>query len=95
MNAHVLILPRQCGKSMERERSVAMAILVTLYDNGGEMPFARLVGALPATRREIFRALHRQYDLGNVKRHYSGEPICLTASAKFALAAGRSSMGAE
>lgn len=63
-------------------------MLARLYDAGGELPFNRVWEGL-CTRREAFRILDRQYTLGNVKRHRSGEPITLTSSARIAIAAGR------
>lgn len=85
-----IVLPaRQCGKTLAREDQIDRALLALIFDAGGEMPFADLCAAMPATRRELWRSLGRQYSLGNVKRHHDGAPITLTASARAAIAAGR------
>ena len=85
-----IILPsRQTGKNYEREQLIDAAALALLFEAGGEMAFAELWQAMPATRREIWRSLNRQYTLGNIKRHREGEPIILTSSAKTAMAAAR------
>lgn len=86
----MIVFPaRRAGKTAARDALTDRAALALLYDAGGEMPFAELWRRLPVTRRELWRSLHRQYDLGNVKRHTEGEPIRLTASARAAIAAGR------
>lgn len=91
MTGRILVtLPaRQAGKTMARNHALDRAVLALLYDAGGEMPFADLWRALPCTRRDVWQSLHRQYDLGNVRRHREGEPIQLTKSAIVAVSAGR------
>lgn len=68
---------------------VESMILNAAYDAGGEIAYDSLCAAVPATRRNLFHALVRQSDLGNIRRHRTGEPITLTASARAAIAAGR------
>lgn len=84
-----MIPARQCGKSYAREQAVDRAVLLAIFEAGGELDFLRLFALLPATRRELYRSINRQQALGNVKRHRTGEPIALTASARCAIDAGR------
>lgn len=90
MTARLLSIPERAARDPKaRNHAIDRMVLALLYDAGGEMPFADLWKALPCTRREVWRSLHRQYDLGNVRRHRSGEPIILTHSAIVAISAGR------
>ncbi len=84
--------PRQVGKTVERENAADQALLSALYHAGGEISFIRLYEGSSFTRRELFRAMGRQYALGNIKRHRSGEPLALTASARIAMTAALSSL---
>lgn len=68
---------------------VESMVLNAAYDAGGAIAYEALSAAVPATRRKLFHALVRQSDLGNIRRHWDGEPITLTASARAAIAAGR------
>ncbi len=90
-----IISARQFGKSLAREASVDRAVLLALFEAGGELDFVSLYTLLPVTRRELFRSLNRQHTLGNVKRHRTGEPIALTASARAAIDAGRAGYALE
>lgn len=85
----VIELPRRCGKSATRALGIEHAALAQLHQAGGEMPFLDLWKRLPCTQRELWRALHRQNSLGNIKRHTLREPIALTASARAAMDAAR------
>lgn len=92
MTAVFIGRPRQVGKTLEREDAADRALLSALYRAGGEISFSRLYEVCAFTRRELFRAMGRQYALGNVKRHRSGEPLALTASARIAMTAALSSL---
>ncbi len=72
-----------------RAEEADRAVLAVLYRAGGECTFIRLYEDTGFNKREIYRALGRQYALGNVKRHRTGEPVVLTASARVAVAAGQ------
>lgn len=95
MKIATIIPARQCGKSFAREVAVDRAVLLALFEAGGELDFLRLFTLLPVTRRELYRSLNRQHTLGNVKRHRTGEPIALTASARAAIDAGRAGYALE
>lgn len=65
-------------------------LLSALYDAGGALPYRDLLGCLSAPRRDVWRALSRQYSLGNLRRQLRREdPIALTSSARIAIQAGR------
>ncbi|MGB3928918.1 MAG: hypothetical protein WBL20_08140, partial [Sphingobium sp.] len=69
-----------------RDAALERALLVTLYERGGPMAVGELEAALRCTRRDLFRAVRSQHGLGNLRK---GPSIALTASARFAIAAGR------
>lgn len=65
-------------------------VLSALYDAGGALPYRDLCQRLAQKRFEIYRALSRQYSLGNLRRQQRpSDPIALTSSARIAIAAGR------
>lgn len=80
--------------SIHDVRAEAM-VLNLAYDAGGSIPFDALrreiAGALPvkSVGRLIWRAVYTQHNLGNIMRHRGNDPIVLTPSARFAIAAGR------
>lgn len=70
-----------------RDRALAAALLVTLYERGEPMALSELEIALRCDRRSAWRAIRDQQVMGNVR----GRPVVeLTPSARFAIAAGRS-----
>jgi|GEM_PF-2927529 len=100
MTKAVILPARRAGKSLFaaavsaaqaeilHAQAVDRAVLVKLQDLGGEVHFNQLWDALPVSKRDLYRSLARQHALGNVKRHHRGEPIALTAAARFAIEAG-------
>lgn len=71
---------------------IEQTLLIHLFDCGVPMSVSDLETSLGCTRRDLWCAVRAQALLGNVKR---GTPICLTASARVAIAAGRSSGAAH
>lgn len=71
---------------------IEQALLAHLFDCGAPLSVSELEIGLGCTRRDLWCAVRAQALLGNLKR---GTPICLTASARVAIAAGRSSGAAH
>ncbi len=74
---------------LQHEQAVDRTVLITIDNLGGEVDFVTLLRELPLCRRDLYRSLNRQNMLGNVKRCHPGDPVALTAAARFAIAAGR------
>jgi len=84
---HLAIQPtRRCGKSIWHLQQVEMLLLNALFDAPAPMSVTDLETALDCIRRDIWQAIQRQRQLGNIKK---GQPIELTASARIAMAAAR------
>jgi hypothetical protein len=63
------------------------ALLTTLFDRGGPMTMLEPETALRWIRRDIFRAIRAQHQLGNIRRFDGG--VTLTAACRFAIQAAR------
>ncbi|MBB5985331.1 hypothetical protein [Sphingobium lignivorans] len=66
-----------------------MMVLNSIFDAGGTMDLVALRAALPATGRDLRKAIVHQRSLGNLRLCEVEGTLTLTASARAAIAAGR------
>lgn len=71
------------------QHPLEMMVLNRIFDAGGAMDLAGLRAALPATGRDLRKAIVHQRSLGNLRLCEAEGTLSLTASARAAIAAGR------
>lgn len=83
----IMTIPaRRDGKTLAADERLQIALLNLLFDAIEPVSVSALAAVLRCTRRDLFCAIRLQALAGNIKK---GEPIALTSSCRFAIAAGR------
>lgn len=83
----VITMPaRRCGKNFTHLQLLEMRLLNALFDTQAPMTVTELEHILRCKRGDLWQAIRRQYMLANIKK---GQPVELTSSGHFAIAAGR------
>lgn len=82
----ITVPARKCGKTFSHAEHLEIGLLNALFDAHHPLSVSDLETKLRCTRRDLFRAITAQYRHGNVRK---GQPVELTKSGHFAVAAGR------